>query len=210
MRPKNLYYSMAASDADGIVTGEKPAAGGVQAFTLDGALVSGGSVTLDVPRMLRVASDGDDHARQFTLTGTDRYGNAISEVVTGLNASEAYTVANFATVTGITTDDDTAGTITIGTADAMNGPWIPHDPVLGSLGYSVQLGGNANLAYSVEYTRQNVLLAGFRETGCNALAAGEASSVDTAGEIPGNSTACRIRITDYVQGHADFMIVYPR
>lgn len=83
------------ADVDGILeayTGSTPA--------LDGALVSGGVATLDVPRNIVVDSGGVDTA-VLTFTGTDEYGNTVVESIT-LNGTTAVAGKKaFKTVTGV-------------------------------------------------------------------------------------------------------------
>jgi hypothetical protein len=104
-----------AADADGLVASVTPAAGGVQSLTLL-------TETLDVPRNVTVTSAGDDSGRTFTVTGTDVYGKPVVEAITGANAGAAAGAKAFATVTSITTDDDTAGAITAGWGDVLGLP----------------------------------------------------------------------------------------
>ena len=61
-------------DADGITVAETLGAAGN--FTIGGALTSGGSVTFDYPRQILQTAVGNESARTFTITGTDRDGVA--------------------------------------------------------------------------------------------------------------------------------------
>lgn len=74
----------ATADVNGIFEAFSGAAG---AITLDGALASGGVVTLDVPRNIVVDSGGADTA-VLTFVGEDEYGVAMSEAIT-LNGTTA-------------------------------------------------------------------------------------------------------------------------
>lgn len=72
------------ADVDGIFEATSQAAGSI---TLGGALASGGVVTFDVPRNIVVDSGGADTSA-ITFTGTDVYGNTLTETIT-LNGTTA-------------------------------------------------------------------------------------------------------------------------
>ena len=83
MRPKTISYALASLDRDGLATDTHTGAGN---FTLDGALTSDGAYTADSPRHIGFYSAADNSGRTFTITGTDRFGKAMTEAVTGPNA----------------------------------------------------------------------------------------------------------------------------
>jgi len=86
MSPINVYDVVPATlDADGICAQQTLAAAGNA--TLNGALASGGTVTLDVPRNVVVDAAGAATA-VLTITGTDVYGIPMSEAIT-LNGTTA-------------------------------------------------------------------------------------------------------------------------
>lgn len=86
MSPINVYDVVpVALDADGICA-QQTLAGAGNAL-LNGALASGGTVTLDVPRNVVVDAAGAATA-VLTITGTDAYGIPMSEAIT-LNGTTA-------------------------------------------------------------------------------------------------------------------------
>jgi hypothetical protein len=86
MSPINVYDIVpVALDADGICAQQTLAAAGNA--LLNGALASGGTVTLDVPRNVIVDAAGAATA-VLTVTGTDVYGIPMSEAIT-LNGTTA-------------------------------------------------------------------------------------------------------------------------
>ncbi|WP_421907273.1 hypothetical protein [Mameliella sp.] len=103
-------------DVDGIFesyTGSTPA--------LDGALVSDGVATLDVPRNIVVDSGGADTA-VLTFTGTDEYGNTVVESIT-LNGSTAVAGKKaFKTITGVTSSAAIANGAFAGPGDVLGLP----------------------------------------------------------------------------------------
>jgi hypothetical protein len=86
MSPINVYDVVpVALDADGICAQQTLAAAGNA--LLNGALASGGTVTLDVPRNVIIDAAGAATA-VLTITGTDVYGISMSEAIT-LNGTTA-------------------------------------------------------------------------------------------------------------------------
>lgn len=110
----NIAEGVTALDADGIAQSQTPAGGGVQSLTLNGAAVVTGVAYLGYRRTVTVASVADDSGRTFTVSGTDANGTTITEAITGANAGTATGSKEFLTVTGVTTDDNTAGAVTVG------------------------------------------------------------------------------------------------
>lgn len=113
---------LSAAVADTVALSQQPAAAGN--LVLNGASVSGGVATLDTVRRVAVASDGVDTAAKFTITGTDRYNNVQSEVVTGVNAASVSSVLDYKTVTQVAIDRAAVGHITVGTNAKASGAWI--------------------------------------------------------------------------------------
>lgn len=105
-----------AIDVNGVLeayTGSTP--------VLDGAFVSGGVATLDVPRNLIADSGGADDA-VLTITGTDEYGVVVVETIT-LNGTTAVSGKKaFKTVTGVTSSKAIANGAFIGTGDVLGLP----------------------------------------------------------------------------------------
>jgi hypothetical protein len=127
------FQEPTAADTDGICASQTTTA--AADLTLDGALTStengnkiyapsrsSTAATADGAwaRKIGITSDGDDRTVTYTVYGTDVDGKALSEAVTGPNATVAYTTmstaANFKTVTRIATSAATVGNITVGTA----------------------------------------------------------------------------------------------
>lgn len=149
-RLRTVTLAPAAAVANNIATSQKPAAGGVQALTLNGALVSGGVATLDIARRVAIASSADDSARTFVVTGTNRYGDVQTETIKG-PATTVNTLKDFKTVTSITVDANTAGNLTVGTSGVASSPWIPVDRNgIRDIGIGCRVSGTAN--YTIEHT----------------------------------------------------------
>jgi hypothetical protein len=99
MSPINVYDIVpVALDADGICAQQTLAAAGNA--LLNGALASGGTVTLDVPRNVIVDAAGAATA-VLTVTGTDVYGIPMSEAITLNGATAVAGKKAFKTITRI-------------------------------------------------------------------------------------------------------------
>lgn len=158
MRPIAFSLTLATADSDGIAQSQAPAGGGVQNLTLDGALVSSGVALLDVARRVQIASSGNDSPNTFIIYGTDRFGNSISESLTGPNAGSVTSLYDYLTVNAITISDDSVGNITAGTNGQASTDWIPLDrnnlDFLASV--FVELSVGATLNWTVQYTPADI------------------------------------------------------
>jgi hypothetical protein len=102
-----------AADPDGIST--VAAVANNAALVINGALASGGSVTLDAGQLVTILSSADDSAISFTVVGTDVAGAAQTESITGATAAATATGASyFKTIASITAVGDPAGNVTAG------------------------------------------------------------------------------------------------
>ena len=170
MRPKTITYTLGAPDADGLASDDLSGAG--RSFTLDGALASGGTVTLDSPRHINVTSANNDAAITFTVTGTDRRGAALTETITGVNASTVSGVENFATVTAVTASGATVGVVTVGSGNSAETQWIPVEYRISS-GYNTSVVfSTGTMTYSVKGTLDNPWGSSFNETTADTVGVG--------------------------------------
>lgn len=93
--------------------------------TINGTLATAGVATLDVARRVYLQSAGNDSTLNWTVTGTDRYKNALTEVLAGGNTTTVSTGSDFLTVSALTINGTTAGTVTVGTGAVVSSAWIP-------------------------------------------------------------------------------------
>lgn len=208
-------YTMATADADGVAQSQTPASGGVQNLTINGALASGGVATMDVPRHVSIASAGNDAARTFTVTGTDRYGQTMSETITGPNATTVKGTKNFKTVTAVTVDDNTAGAITVGSADELEGPVLPLDIYRNpfNVGIGVKLSSGASLTYTLQHTfdqlRREPASDPFVEDslGWHDHADINASTASEDGNIAFPVYGVRLKVTSFTSGTATLTMI---
>ena len=83
------------------------------------ALVSG-ATSLTLNSKISLTSGGNDAARKATITGTDIYGNTLTEEVPLTNASKATSTKIFKSVTSISVDGALGGTIQAGIEQAVH------------------------------------------------------------------------------------------
>lgn len=141
---KVLSLNLAAADDNGICQSQSPGAAGN--LTINGALASGGVATMDVARRVGITSAGDDSTATFTVTGTDRYGRAQTETVTGTNGSVASTEHDFLTVAVVHISKASAAAVIVGTTSVgSTDAWIV-DSVVNpqGIGFQVESVGTAD------------------------------------------------------------------
>ena len=114
-----------ALDADGVADGaySTSTAG---SLTLAGALVSTGVATFDVPRAVSITATADNSSGTFTISGTDKYGHALTEAIVGptgtVTGQKAFLTVSGVSNAGATTTGGAA--IDVGTADVLGLPYL--------------------------------------------------------------------------------------
>lgn len=112
----------AAINTIGVCAGQAAAAAGN--LTINGSLAVGGVATLDVQRAVFITAPGTETAVNFTIYGTDMYGEALTWQTAGPAAGEATTSAKtFKTITRVAVDTATTSSVTVGTADVFGLPY---------------------------------------------------------------------------------------
>ena len=151
MRPINVTVGpLAAASANNIALSQTPSA----AFTLNGALASGGVATLDVPRRVLFTPSGNESANTFTIVGTDLAGNTQTDIVAGGNATATYSALDFKTITSIRAASGAAGAITVGTNGVASSGWVRLDEwALPQIALQTTVSGTVN--YTVQQTLDN-------------------------------------------------------
>lgn len=96
---------------------------------------------LDVPRAVAVTQVAAGTARNFTVSGLDYYGQAMSEVIASVAGSTVNGKKAFWQVTGITVSGATTTAVTVGTSDVLGCPVRFTDR-----GYIARVGWNNTLA----------------------------------------------------------------
>lgn len=119
-----------------------------------GAITVGtyGAATLDVARRVLITSGGNDSGITFAITGTNWAGDTISETLAGPNATTAYTVLDYLTVTSIVPSGAVATTVSIGTNGIASSPWVYFDQFASMGPTSIQVDGSGTVNWTVQQT----------------------------------------------------------
>ena len=208
-RPTTITLAYATGDPNGICASQTATSTGGSNLTIAGALATGGVATLDAARHVSITSTGNNSTKTFTITGTDRYSNAITESLSGPTGGAVYTTKNFATVTNVAIDAASAGAVIVGSGDQGESQWIPLDRYSTQRSVSVDLSTGANFTFDIQHTNDNVQAEGFQETSATAYADPTIAS-KSADQFLGNmvlSRAIRLKVTSHVAGSATLTLV---
>lgn len=184
-----IPLSGAGIKAGTVIIGLGTGTGGVGTYivnisqTFSSATVYGGTVsTLDTPRRVLITCVGNESANTFTIIGTDAGGAPQTEVLTGPNATTAFTNLDFKTVTSVAINAAAAGAITVGTNTVASSPWVRFDDyTLSQVAIQCTLSGSGT--YSVQQTLQDP------NSPTNPVNAYAASFINTSDTAAVNATA---------------------
>jgi len=193
MRLKTKTFTMAVLDRNGISIAQQTA--GAANLTITGALATAGVATMDVPRHVAVYSAGNIATVVFTVTGTDRFGAAITETITGVNGTTVNGSKNFATVTQVAASAIVGTNVEVGTTNRADTALYPVNYHGGELSYLVELSASASLTWAMEYTTRNVLAPGFLEDSIAYQTDLTGQTGDNDNSTDGPLTAMRLAIT---------------
>lgn len=155
MKATDVALTLTTPAANNIGLSQTPGAAGN--LTLDGALISGGVLTLTTAHAISITSAANLSGRTFTVTGTDADGNAQVEVVTGPNATTVYSADYWKTISSIAVDAATGAALTVGVADRALSATIQMahryfiSPVVG-----LQLDASGTISATVQHTMQEL------------------------------------------------------
>lgn len=182
-------------DRDGICKAQTTAGAG--SLTLNGDLVDGNTVAqISQPAHVSIYSAGNNSGVTFTVTGTDRYGNSLTEAITGPNATTVYGDKNFRTVTSVTVDDAITGNAEVGNGNVLESAWWPVDYHIQGYNTHVKESSDLNMNYVVQHTFDDPWASSFDES--------TAEAIDGSPEGP--VRALRVSITNFVAGDITFYI----
>lgn len=154
-RPQIVTMTLVTADADGIAQSQTPGAAGN--LTINGALASGGVATLAVPRRVLVTTVSDESGKTLTIYGTDWFGRAITEVMTGPNATTGYTAQDFKTVTRVAVSAAFTGAVTVGTNGIGSSPWLLLNRNAAEFAVGVQVVVSGTVNYTVQTTSDDIM-----------------------------------------------------
>ncbi len=160
MRPITITKSLSvAADADGICASQTPAGAGN--LTIDGALASGGAVTLDSARQVLITTVSDESGKTLTIYGTDEVGTVISETVTGPNATTGTSTYMYKTVTRVAVSAAFTGAVTVGTNGVGASKGVLLNQYLDPFAISIFLKFTGTVNVTVQYTSDDHRASGF-------------------------------------------------
>ena len=174
---------------------------GAEVVVLDGALVSGTVATMDFARKIAFDSVGNDSGMTFTVVGTDQDGKALTEVVTGGNATLAESAGYFKTVTSITTSAGTAADVTIGTVDEASARTVPLNSRSDS-GATVNVNVTGTIDYTVQERFDDIQASNtaVQTNNWQTVAAFSAKTADVTSGLSAGASAARIIINSHSTG----------
>lgn len=140
---------LVAASAAVIAASQSPGTGAI-------TLANTAGVALDVARRVIITSGGTDSGISFTVNGTNRDGNPISEIVLGVNTAAAATTQDFARVNSATHTGTVATTITIGTNNTASGPWYLTNHHVAPLYVKGSATVSGAVSYLIESTPDNL------------------------------------------------------
>lgn len=154
-----VSYSPSVLDRDGIATAQTTA--GAADLTIDGALASGGVATMGNQQIVGIYSGGNLSALTFTVYGTDRNGNSITEAITGPNTTTVSSTKNFYKVTRVAASGAVASAVEIGVTGL--GQSVPYalDLSITPPYIAVSIGTPTGGTYKMQYTYENVFASTF-------------------------------------------------
>ncbi len=158
IKPKRISFTPHAPDDNGICEAQQIAQAG--ALTLDGADVSGGVASFaaagDYERVgyqIGIYSAGNLAGVNFTVTGTDANGDALSETIAGPNNGTAETAGYFRTVTGVSADATVGTDVIVGTVDEFATATLPVDLYCSQTTIAVNIGGTIDFTVQEAFER---------------------------------------------------------
>lgn len=199
--------SPTALDADGVCTAQTTAGAGN--LTIDGILATSGVATFGEQQRVTLYSAADLRALTFTIYGTTKVGDAISEAITGPNAGTVITTANFKTVTRVAVDGAVGTNVTVGNYHGMETAWVALDYNKALKGISVELSSGASLSYEVQYGVRKRLSSSDPETSILGLADGTLTAKTVSAGIVAFIAypLIRLKINSFVSGTATLRVV---
>lgn len=183
-----------AADADGICASQTPSGAGN--LTINGALASGGAVTLDSARQILITTVSDESAKTLTVYGTDEVGQSISEDITGPNATTGTSVYMYKTVTRVAVSAAFTGAVTVGTNGVGASKGVLLNQYLDPFAVSIFVRISGTVNYTVQYTSDDHRASGFHWGAADWTdhASMTSKTADTDSNIAYPATGIRVKI----------------
>ena len=173
-----------------------------------------GYAEFSTPQHVAVYNAGDDRGDTFTVYGYDRYGNEVTDAITGANAGTSTTQnQNFAWVDRVTSDGASAAAVEVGTDGKCESGWYilnyRGQRCTANVGCTIGTTGTQTLTYALQHTFSNVLANGFLEEDAinftHATITGKSTNFE--GIIDNPPVAVRLAMTAFTAGSASATIV---
>lgn len=153
VRPKLLTPTLIEPALNNICLDQTTA--GAANLTINGALASGGAVSLNDAWRLDLESTANLSGVNFTITGTDADGNAQTETIAGPNNNTVTTTKYFKTITQIAASGAVGTNISIGTTDEFVTKTYPLDLYGNEIGTQVAVNVTGTIDFTVEEIATN-------------------------------------------------------
>ncbi len=201
-----------ATNASGFTVGTVDKLDGIavsQVMSGSGDVVFNGELCGLTARHITIEGSGDNSGISFTIEGTDRHGNALSEAVTGSNAGTATSAKNFRTITSIRASAAVTGNVEIGSADSMDCPPIPLERFDSGITFAIEHSSDANLTHNWLSTLDRLMDGERNEDTARWFETGGPQTASERGSSVGPVAAVRVELTNFVAGSVDLIILPP-
>lgn len=161
-RPKQ--YTWPAPDADGICASQTTGAAGallINGALLDKAATMQGVTRVVLPgiqRVVSITSAADLSTINFTITGTDLRGAAVTETLAGPDTTPTTveTTAEFHTITSVTASAAVGTAVTIGTGSTGSTNWVVLDQFVSPFNVGLAIECTGTIDSTAQYTFDDV------------------------------------------------------
>jgi hypothetical protein len=172
-----------------------------------------GYVQFSTPQHIAMYSAGNDTGDTYTPRGYDRYGNEVTDSITGANGGTSTTQdVNFEWLDRITSNGASAGAVEAGTDGLCESGWF----LLNYRGpdFNVAIGcdisTSASLTYAMQHTFSDILASGFVENDAIVLTHDTITgkTANTDGSYTNPPVATRLALTAHTSGSVIARIVH--
>jgi hypothetical protein len=121
--------------------------------SINGSTASNGVATLDCARAIQIASSSTDTTQTVTLTGTEYWGQAQTQLLTLNGTTAVVSTKAFKTITKVAVSAALAGNLSVGTADVFGLPYRVTDAgYLLRTGWAAAVSDNAGTFVAADTT----------------------------------------------------------
>jgi len=183
-----------------------------QTISAAGYYVMNGDRCTTQSRHVSITSAGSDESGvTFTVVGLDRYGNRLTEKITGPTASATVKGdKNFSVVEAIYVSAALTGNATVGSADECESKPIIVDYYIAGMGVQIVHSTSSSLSHTFLDTLDNMLTPGGRNEDTSRW--NEETGLQTTDETLSSTAvikAARLSVTSHVRGAVDLLMSFP-